>query len=155
MHLRYFKSVNTLDELKKERNILMRAWHPDVNKNKIDLAKVQEINSEYDFVYSKLKKGAPSNDEFLKKQAQNIFYSLTNVNGVDSVLLHQTLMNIPDNQYKALTIVYLKEHGIDLLNHISAKVKNTKWKNTIVLTIKLATGQINREDILTYFKNFL
>ncbi|GEM_PF-5191371 len=158
MHLHYFKSIKTLDELKTERNKLMKKFHPDVNKNSNDLAKVQEINCEYDFLYSKFEKGElpkatpPPNNEFLKKQAQSIFYALTNVNGVNATLLCQTLSNVPDNQYKALTAVYFKEHGVDLINHISKQMKNDKAKKIVVLTIKAATGELSLLELYQYFK---
>ncbi|MDO9186945.1 MAG: hypothetical protein Q7W13_13105 [Bacteroidia bacterium] len=161
MHLHYFKSIKTLDKLKKERNKLMKEFHPDVNKNSNDLAKVQEINCEYDFLYDKIEKGEspkttpPPNNEFLKKQAQSIFYALTNVNGVDATLLCQTLSNVPDNQYKALATVYLKEHGVDLLDHISKQVKNKKLKETIAFTVRAAMGDLTVLEVFTYFKNVL
>lgn len=161
MHLHYFKSIKTLDELKTERNRLMKKFHPDVNKNTNDLAKVQEINCEYDFLYPKLEKGEspkatpPPNNEFLKKQAQSIFYALTNVNGVNATLLCQTLSNVPDNQYKALAGVYFKEHGVDLISHISNKMKNKKAKIMVVLTIRAAIGELSEMELYQYLKNFL
>lgn len=49
---RYFKNVETLEELRKQYKELLKKHHPD---NGGDVAKMQEINSEYDKLFKLLK----------------------------------------------------------------------------------------------------
>ena len=46
MNIKWFKSCETMDELKAEYNRLAKRWHPDLEGG--DLQNMQEINAEYD-----------------------------------------------------------------------------------------------------------
>lgn len=163
MRLFYFKEKNyTLDELRKRRNDLSKVFHPDVNKDKDAIEKMQSIQEEYDFVKKNLKekiKQAPiqepePNKEFLKRAAQNIFHALTNANGVDYDLLSETIQKIPNERLKAVSTMYFNQYGFDLVSHINKLVKDKKIKKIITLTIKASTGDLNAFELYSFFKLF-
>ncbi len=158
MRLHYFKSTDTLEELKQKRNALVKVYHPDKNKNSNATAIMQLINTEYDYLLQHHKElpKIPFTDDsvFLKKASQNIFHALTNANAVDYNLLIQTISNISPRQIKPLTVIYFKQYGIQLLNHIQDKVKDKKIKDSIIISIKIATGTIGFIDVFKFFKTF-
>lgn len=53
--LNWFKNVETIEELKKQFKKLVFAHHPDRCKDENATANMQEINSEYDFLFKKVK----------------------------------------------------------------------------------------------------
>ncbi len=58
--MKYFKDINTLDELRKHYKELLKKFHPDNGGN---VADVQEINSEYDRLFKVLKDRHKSKSE--------------------------------------------------------------------------------------------
>lgn len=53
MKIKYFKSINTYDELKKAYRDLMKKFHPDLHKDKeIEFTEIcKQINSEFDYLF--------------------------------------------------------------------------------------------------------
>ena len=51
---KWFENVKTIDELRKEYRRLLKLYHPDNENGSVDIT--QEINSEYDLVFSILSK---------------------------------------------------------------------------------------------------
>ena len=58
--MKYFKDINTLDELRKHYKELLKKFHPDNGGNVDDM---QEINSEYDRLFKVLKDRHKSKSE--------------------------------------------------------------------------------------------
>ena len=81
MHMaKYFKDVNTLEELRKQYKDLLKKFHPD-NVNGSTEA-TQEINAEYDKLFKVLKdrhesKSADSKDGSAKTDFNNMKYDFT------------------------------------------------------------------------------
>ena len=157
MLLLYFKISDSPEELKKKRNALVKLYHPDLNKNKNSNAIMQQINMEYDYVLSQPelhKQEKILDSEFLKQAAQNIFHALTNGNGVDYILLTKTIKRVPSGQLKLLTIIYFQQYGIKLISHIQDRIKDKKIQDAILISMKIATGNIELNDVFRFFKNF-
>lgn len=77
--MRYFKNVNTLEELRKEYRRLLKQYHPDQPEGSEEATK--EINSEYEKLFDTLKnsdtkenawKYDRANDELFKEALQAI-----------------------------------------------------------------------------------
>ena len=76
---KYFKDVNTLEELRRQYRDLLKRFHPD-NANGSTEA-TQEINAEYDRLFKLLKdrheKSADSNEDNAKTAFNNMKYDFT------------------------------------------------------------------------------
>ena len=76
---KYFKDVNTLEELRRQYRDLLKKYHPD-NANGSTEA-TQEINAEYDRLFKVLKdrheKSADSNENNAKTAFNNMKYDFT------------------------------------------------------------------------------
>lgn len=158
MLLLYFKITDSQEELKKKRNALVKLYHPDLNKNRDTNAIMQQINIEYDYVLShrqQLKQETiiPDND-FLKQAAQNVFHALTNGNGVDYILLANTIKSIPAGQLKPLTVIYFQKYGFKLISHIQDRIKDKKIQDAILISMKIATGNVELIDVFRFFTSF-
>ena len=157
MLLLYFKITDSPEVLKKKRNTLVKLYHPDVNKNIDTNSIMQQINLEYDFVLSNPKQPKQetfNNEEFLKQAAQNIFHALTNGNGVDYILLANTIKSIPAGQLKPLTVIYFQKYGFKLISHIQDRIKDKKIQDAILISMKIGTGIIELNDVFRFFKSF-
>lgn len=158
MPLLYFKITDSPEVLKQKRNKLVKKYHPDINKSSNATAKMQEINMEYDYVLSN--RQLPKQETFtqdnnlLKQAAQNIFHALTNGNGVDYILLANTIKSIPAGQLKPLTIIYFQQYGFQLINHIQDRIKDKKIQDAILISMKIATGNIELNDVFRFFRSF-
>lgn len=78
--MKYFKNINTLEELRKQYKELLKKYHPD-NANGSTEA-TQEINAEYDKLFKMLKdkhesKTADSKDGNAKTDFNNMKYDFT------------------------------------------------------------------------------
>ena len=158
MLLLYFKITDSPEELKKKRNALVKLYHPDLNKNRDTNAIMQQINMEYDYVLNhrqppKQETFIPDND-FLKQAAQNIFHALTNGNGVDYILLANTIKSVPSGQLKSLTAIYFQQYGFHLISHIQDRIKNKKIQDAILISMKIATGNVELNDVFQFFRSF-
>lgn len=75
---RYFKDVNTLEELRRQYRDLLKIHHPDNGGNVSDM---QEINAEYDKLFKVLKdrheKSADNNENNAKTDFNNMKYDFT------------------------------------------------------------------------------
>ena len=75
---KYFKDVNTLEELRKQYKELLKMHHPDNGGNVSDM---QEINTEYDQLFKILKnrheKSADSKENNAKTDFNNMKYDFT------------------------------------------------------------------------------
>ena len=76
---RYFKNVNTLEQLRKQYKDLLKKHHPDNGGN---LSDMQEINSEYDRLFKVLKnrhesKAADNNESNTKTDFNNMKYDFS------------------------------------------------------------------------------
>lgn len=49
--VKWFKNVNTIEELKKEYKQLAKKYHPDLNLDKDTTKEMTDINNEYDYLY--------------------------------------------------------------------------------------------------------
>lgn len=56
MERKYFKNVETFDELKKAYRDLMKKWHPDLNPDNQEEATriAKEINAEFDWLFDRI-----------------------------------------------------------------------------------------------------
>ncbi|OFY87694.1 MAG: hypothetical protein A3F72_13300 [Bacteroidetes bacterium RIFCSPLOWO2_12_FULL_35_15] len=158
MLLLYFKITDSPVELKKKRNALVKLYHPDLNKNRDTNAIMQQINMEYDYVLSNRQQPKQEtftrDNNFLKQAAQNIFHALTNGNGVDYILLANTIKSIPSGQLKPLTIIYFQQYGFQLINHIQDRIKDKKIQDAILISMKIATGNVELNDVFSFFRSF-
>ncbi len=154
----YFEITDSLEDLKKKRNDLVKIYHPDINKSRDATAKMQQINMEYDYYISLHKqpkiKPISNDNDFLKQAAQNIFHALTNGNGVDYILLANTIKRVPSGQLKPLTVVYFQQYGFKLISHIQDRIKDKKIQDAILISMKIATGNVELNDVFRFFRNF-
>lgn len=58
--MKWFKNVTTVEELRKEYRRLLKLYHPDNENGSVEVA--QEINAEYDSVFSSLLSKETSTD---------------------------------------------------------------------------------------------
>ena len=58
--MKYFKNINTLEELRKEYKRLVKMYHPD-NGGSEEV--IKEVNTEYERMFEILKNGAKTEDE--------------------------------------------------------------------------------------------
>lgn len=158
MLLLYFKITDSQEELKKKRNALVKLYHPDLNKYRDTNAIMQQINIEYDYVL--IHRQQPKQEtftrdnNFLKKATQNIFHALTNGNGVDYILLANTIKSIPAEQLKPLTVIYFQQYGFKLISHIQDRIKDKKIQDAILISMKIATGNVELNDVFRFFTSF-
>ena len=68
--LKYFKGIESVEELKKAYKELAKKFHPDLGGNK---EKFQEMNNEYDLLFKSLK--ANKKDPFCWKLFKEKFYA--------------------------------------------------------------------------------
>ena len=77
---KYFKDVNTLEELRRQYRDLLKKFHPDNANGNTEAT--QEINAEYDRLFKLLKdrhesKSANSKEENAKTDFNNMKYDFT------------------------------------------------------------------------------
>lgn len=154
----YFEITDSPEELKRKRKELVKIFHPDINKSSDATAKMQQINTEYDY-YKRLHerqkiKPITNDNNFLKQAAQNIFHALTNGNGVDYILLANTIKSVPSGQLKQLTVIYFQQYGFKLISHIQDRIKDKKIQDAILISMKIATGNVELNDVFRFFRNF-
>ena len=53
--MKFFKNIETIEELKKEYKILAKELHPDMNKNVDTTAQFQEMQNEYEELFNQVK----------------------------------------------------------------------------------------------------
>ena len=154
----YIKITDSPEDLKRKRRELVKIFHPDIYKGSDATVKMQEINTEYDYykhLHEQPKTKPISNDnDFLKRAAQNIFHALTNGNGVDYILLANTIKSVPSGQLKPLTVVYFQQYGFKLISHIQDRIKDKKIQDAILISMKIATGNVELNDVFQFFRNF-
>jgi curved DNA-binding protein CbpA len=70
MNINYFTGVTTIEELKKAYRQLAKKFHPDLNRDTDTTKQMQDINNEYEYLFSRLgtesdkKNGHNVNDSF-------------------------------------------------------------------------------------------
>jgi hypothetical protein len=154
----YFEITDSPDDLKRKRKELVKIFHPDINRSSDATATMQQINTEYDY-YKHLheqpkKTPIPNDNGFLKQVAQNIFHALTNGNGVDYILLANTIRSVPSGQLKSLMVIYFQMYGFKLISHIQDRIKDKKIQDAILISMKIATGNVELNDVFQFFRNF-
>lgn len=80
--MKHFKNIQTIEEAKKLYRELAKLNHPDKGG---DLAIMQEINNEYDFVCSKILKGENLNAEDFNEAWSNINLFRDKINAIINV----------------------------------------------------------------------
>lgn len=90
--MRYFKNVNTLEELRKQYKELLKKYHPD-NPNGSTEA-TQEVNAEYDTLFKTLKDKHEHNtiDTDNKTDYNNMKYDFSEDEKLREVLQHIVTM---------------------------------------------------------------
>lgn len=71
--MKYFKNVNTLEELKKEYRKLAKRYHPDVNVDGLEIMKA--INNEYEKLFKELQRTGTKQE---KAENVNMFKDIIN-----------------------------------------------------------------------------
>jgi hypothetical protein len=52
--IKFFVGVNTIEELKKAYRKLAKQYHPDMNRDRDTTKEMQDINNEYEYLFSRL-----------------------------------------------------------------------------------------------------
>ncbi|MCE9537718.1 MAG: J domain-containing protein [Bacteroidetes bacterium] len=160
MQIKYFSTKSTPEQLKARRKELWKKHHPDKfpdSKKEIQHAIMVEINAEYDYLYNyKQPIKEPvfngkfhrfAEDQELKKQAQNIFNSLSNTKNIDYNLLLTTINSVKN--WNELFSIYGKMYGASMTFHILSKVKDKKKLNIIMDSIPLFSAKNDEEFFKT------
>ncbi len=61
--MKWFKDINTIDQLRNQYRMLLHKYHPD-NNTEDTTVQMQEINAEYDTVFSRLKDDFEHSDTY-------------------------------------------------------------------------------------------
>lgn len=68
--MKWFTGVKTIEELRKRYRQLLKKYHPDNENGSVEVT--QEINAEYDLVFSILSKEEHSDNLIPKKKTSNL-----------------------------------------------------------------------------------
>ncbi|MBD5497438.1 MAG: DnaJ domain-containing protein [Lachnospiraceae bacterium] len=155
---KYFKDVNTLEELRRQYRDLLKKYHPD-NANGSTEA-TQEINAEYDQLFKVLKnrhesKSADSKEGTAKTDFHNMKYDFT-----EDAKLREVLQQIITFEYINIEIVgcWIWVDGNtydykDTLKNIGFKWarEKKKWYFHTEAFRKRSHKKLSMEDIRNYY----
>lgn len=123
----YFQNVKTIQELKKQYKELVMKYHPDLNKK--DTTQImQEINSQYDELFKKVKN------------------SFTNTDG--KIYEKDNQEDIEDFKHIINKIITFKECKIEIIGNWIWVSGNTKFYKDILKNLKFTW--INNKQAWTY-----
>ena len=74
--MKYFAGVKTVEELRKKYRELLKKYHPDNENGRVEVT--QEINVEYDLVFSILSKEEHSDSQSYTKEENEQFKAIMN-----------------------------------------------------------------------------
>lgn len=77
MEVKYFKNINTIEELKKEYKKLARMYHHDLNKA-LDGTEFKEINNEYEHMFNNIKSGNSAEAKKVTEEKPEEFTTIIN-----------------------------------------------------------------------------
>ena len=73
---KWFKDVTTIEEIRKRYRELLKMYHPDNEKGSVEVT--QEINAEYDLVFSILSKEKPEDSKSYIQEEDEQFKAIMN-----------------------------------------------------------------------------
>ena len=111
----YFKNIKTIQELKKQYRDLIMQYHPDLN-NENTTKIMQEINSQYDMLFSKVKN------------------SFVNSKGI--IYEKQNSENLEDFKNIINKIITFKDCKIEIIGNWIWVSGNTKYYKDILKSLK-------------------
>jgi hypothetical protein len=129
MNINYFTGVTTIEELKKAYRQLAKKFHPDLNRDADTTKQMQDINNEYEYLFSRLgtekdtKAGHNVNDSF-----RDIINNLMKYEGIEIdiigswIWLKGNTYNVKE-QIKELGFKWSKNNKAWYLGELSATKK--------------------------------